>query len=135
MSISMTQESVKLEKLGDLLFERASKHVYEDLINVGIANLREEFAVKGLARSSSFVRAVTESVFERLGSLKPAFLKSYVEPAQNTQLGITPTLEEWLRHKWNEVWERAPSGKGTCLVSGANYGLFRQRRSLDHFDR
>jgi hypothetical protein len=102
----MNQQFVKLEELGDLLFERASKHVYDDLIGVGIADLREEFAVRGLARSSSFVRAVTESVFERLGSLKSAFLKSYVEPAQDTELGITPPLEEWLRSKWNEVWER-----------------------------
>ncbi len=104
------QESAKLEELGNLRFERVSKHVYEDLTGVGIANLREQFAVKGLARSSSFVRAVSDEVYARLASLKPAFLQSYVEPAQKTELGIVPFREAWLKGKWHEVWEKELSG-------------------------
>jgi hypothetical protein len=100
------QESAKLEELGNLRFERASKHVYDDLIGVGIANLREHFAVRGLVRSSSFVRAVSDEVYERLASLRSAFLQSYVEPAQKTELGIVPFRQEWLKRKWHQVWDQ-----------------------------
>jgi hypothetical protein len=99
------EESLSLEQLGDLLFERSGKNLYEDLIARGVPNLREQFAVKGMSRSSSFVRAVSEAVFDKLKSLQSVFLQSYIEPAQKTETGITPLREEWLKRKWHQVWE------------------------------
>ena len=118
------QESAKLEELGDLRFERVSKHVYDDLINVRVGNLREQFAVRGLARSSSFVRAVSDSVFERLASLRLAFLDSYVDPAQKSELGIVPFREGWLKQKWNQVWDREivrAQGLASSLAQATGY--------------
>jgi hypothetical protein len=100
------QESAKLEELGDLHFERASKHVYDDLITTEIANLREQFGVRGLARSSSFVHAVSDFVFDRLASLRLVFLQSYVERAQKSELGIVAFREVWLTQKWHQVWDQ-----------------------------
>jgi hypothetical protein len=100
------EEFLNLEQLGDLLFERGSKNLYEDLIAQVVPNLREQFATKEVSRSSSFVRAVSETVFDKLKSLQGVFLKSYIEPAQETESGITPLREESLKRKWNQIWER-----------------------------
>jgi len=118
------QESANLEELGDLLFERSSKHVYDDLISKGIPNLREEFGLKGMARSSSFVRSVGDSVFDRLKTLPAAFTQSYIEPTQKTDLGITALREEWLKRKWNEIWEKELArvrGLASSLAQSTGY--------------
>jgi hypothetical protein len=103
---SAAQECARFEELGDLRFEHASKRVYDELMNVGISNMREQFSVDGIARSSSFVHAVSEAVFQQLASLKSAFLQSYVQPTRKTELGISPFREAWLTQKWHQVWDQ-----------------------------
>ncbi len=81
-----------------------SEPLYENIDRVG-ANLREDFAFKGLLRSSSYFRAATDLVFDRLRGMEGIFTNCYLRVVQErTALGVCGLRERGLCRKVEYIW-------------------------------
>jgi len=111
------------EDYGNLLFQAWSEQLYADLDLIG-ANLREEYNVRGLLRSSCCYRAAVRLILDRLRALEEAFVTSYLCVVQErTGEGVSGLRERWLRRKADSTWEaelkRAKlNASRLCQVSG-----------------
>jgi len=111
------------EHYGDIQFQDWSDKLYAD-IDVAGTNLREEFAHQGLLASSSYYRAATRLILNRLRALDNAFVSSYLRTVQErTAEGVSGLRERWLLRKIESVWatevERAKrNASRLCQISG-----------------
>jgi len=95
----------RLEKLGDRLFERISKRLYDD-VNKAARDLAEKYSVQGLAKSSAFAREAVGIVLSRLERLQEAFISSYIHLVTEKEGDITEPWEKWLQEKAGKILAR-----------------------------
>jgi len=97
--------SSRLEKLGDRLFERIDKQLYDD-VNKVARDLAEKYSVQGLARSSAFAREAVGIALSRLERLQEAFASSYIHLVSEKEGEISEAWEKRLQEKVGKILER-----------------------------
>jgi hypothetical protein len=113
-----------VERYSGLQFQGWSEQLYGDL-DVAGANLREEYAHKGLLASSCYYRAAASLILDRLRGLEDAFFTRYICVVQDrTAEGVSGLRGRWLRGKIDSTWktelDRAKlNASRLCQVAGA----------------